>query len=131
MNRYDARENAFSLIFSSYFQNDLSMDEILDLYFESQEIEKDAYFLSLIAAVYDHLEQIDQIIENHLNNWTLRRISKVSLAALRLGVAEIQYIDETPDRVIINEVVELAKKYEDMKCGQFVNGVLSSVMKAK
>ena len=131
MNRYDARENAFSLIFSSYFQNDLSMDEILDLYFESQEIEKDDYFLSLIAAVYDHLEQIDQIIENHLNNWTLRRISKVSLAALRLGVAEIQYIDETPDRVIINEVVELAKKYEDMKCGQFVNGVLSSVMKAK
>lgn len=129
MNRYDARENAFALVFCSHFQKDLPLEEIMTLYLESREIERDEYFESLIHAVYDHLDEIDRMIENNLNNWSMRRISKVSLAALRLGVAEIKYIEDTPDHVVINEIVELAKKYEDIKCSQFVNGVLSSVMK--
>mgnify|MGYP002514752526 CR=1 FL=1 len=85
----------------------------------------------MISTAYEHLEEIDALIEQNLNNWSLRRISKVSLAALRLGVCEIKYIEDTPDHVVINEAVELAKKYEDVKCGQFVNGVLSSVMNQK
>ncbi len=131
MNRYDARENAFALIFCSHFQKELTVDEILELYMESQEIESDQYFDLLIRTVHERLEEIDAAIEQNLNNWSLRRISKVSLAALRLGVCELLYIEETPDHVAINEAVELAKKYEDVKCGQFVNGVLSSVMKNK
>ena len=131
MNRYDARENAFALIFCTHFQKELTLEEILELYLETMEIEPDEYFNSLISTAYEHLEEIDALIEQNLNNWSLRRISKVSLAALRLGVCEIKYIEDTPDHVVINEAVELAKKYEDVKCGQFVNGVLSSVMNQK
>ena len=131
MNRFDARENAFALIFCSHFQKELTVNEILDLFLESQEIEKDDYFELLVQTAHANLEQIDAAIEQNLNNWSLQRISKVSLAALRLGVCEILYIEDTPDHVAINEAVELAKKYEDTKCGQFVNGVLSSVMKSK
>ena len=131
MNRYDARENAFAVIFCTHFQKDLPLEEILELYLESLELQCEEYFEKLIQTAYDHLEEIDALIEKNLNNWTLRRISKVSLAALRLGVCQIKYIEETPNHVAINEAVELAKKYEDVKCSQFVNGVLSSVMNEK
>ncbi len=131
MNRYDARENAFALVFSTHFQKELTPDEILELYLEMQEIEADDYFTQLINTVHTNVEQIDSLIEKNLNNWSIRRISKVALAALRIGVCELIYIDETPDKVAINEAIELAKKYEDVKCGQFVNGVLSSIAKEK
>lgn len=128
MNRYDARENAFKLIFSANFQKDITPNEIIAIYLEANEIETDEYFEKLVYVACEHFDEIDGAIEKHLNNWSLRRISKVALAVLRLGVAEIRYIEQTPNHVAINEAVELAKKYEDIKCGQFVNGVLSSVM---
>lgn len=129
MNRYDARENAFAVIFCSHFQKETSLDEILSLYMESQSIESDEYFDTLIRTAYENLDEIDSVIERNLNNWKLNRVSKVALAALRLGVTEIKYIEETPNHVAINEAIELAKKFEDQKCGNFVNGVLSAVMK--
>lgn len=131
MNRYDARENAFAVVFCSYFQKETALNEIIALYLESQSIEKDEYFDCLVQTVYENLEAIDDLIEKNLNNWKLNRISKVALAALRLGVAELCYIEDTPDRVAINEAIELAKKYEDQKCGNFVNGVLSAILKTK
>ena len=131
MNRYDARENAFAVIFCSDFQKDTELDEIRTHYIESQGIESDEYFDNLIRTVYENLGQIDELIEKNLNNWKLSRISKVALATLRIATAEICYIEDTPDRVAINEAIELAKKYEDQKCGNFVNGVLSAILKAK
>ena len=131
MNRYDARENAFAVIFSSYFQKSTELDEILSLYLESQSIESDDYFESLVRITYENLDAIDTLIEKNLNNWKISRISKVALAALRIGITELCYVDDTPDRVAINEAIELAKKYEDQKCGNFVNGILSAILKAK
>lgn len=129
MNRYDARDNAFAVVFSSHFQKDTEIEEILSLHIEAQELENDEYFRQLIFAVWDHLDEIDKLIESNLNNWKLGRISKVALAALRVGVAEILYVEDTPNHVAINEAIEIAKKYEDQKCGNFVNGVLSAIIK--
>ena len=80
---------------------------------------------------YENLDAIDTLIEKNLNNWKISRISKVALAALRIGITELCYVADTPDRVAINEAIELAKKYEDQKCGNFVNGILSAILKAK
>ncbi len=129
MNRYDARENAFSVVFSSHFQSDVETEELLSLYIESQEIESNDYFRKLVCVVRDNITAIDALIESKLSNWKLHRISKVALAALRVGVAEIRYIEETPGNVAINEAVEIAKKYEDQKCGNFVSGILSAIIK--
>lgn len=131
MNRYDAREHAFAVIFSADFQKDTSIDSIIDLYTETNQIEKDEYFLSLVQTTKDNLSEIDAVIEEHLNNWSFARLSKVSVAALRMGVCEIKYFESTPDNVAINEAVEIAKKYEETKCGGFVNGVLSAVVSKK
>lgn len=129
MNRYDARENAFSVVFSSHFQSDVETDELLSLYIESQEIEDNDYFRQLVCIVRENIVEIDALIESKLSNWKLGRISKVALAALRVGIAEIKYIEETPVNVAINEAIEIAKKYEDQKCGNFVNGILSAITK--
>ncbi len=129
MNRYDARENAFAVIFSSNFQKEVPAEQLIELYLESKEIEGDEYFKKLVNTTHSHLNEIDELISGSLKNWTLQRISKVTLAALRLGVCEIKFLGEdTPSNVAINENVELAKKYEGQKCAQFVNGILSSVV---
>ncbi len=129
MNRYDARENAFSVVFSSHFHSDIKTEELLSLYIESQGIENDDYFRQLVYTVRENMQEIDALIESKLSNWKLYRISKVALAALRVGTAEIKYIEETPGNVAINEAVEIAKKYEDQKCGNFVSGILSAIIK--
>lgn len=129
MNRFDARENAFSAIFCGNFQKELLPDDILELYLQSKSMDTDEYFELLIRTVYQNLIDIDALIENNLNNWSLERISNVSLAAMRIAIAEMKYIEDTPRLVAINEAVEIAKKYEGVKCGQFVNGVLSAILK--
>ncbi len=68
-------------------------------------------------------EELDKIIENNLVDWTLSRISKTDLAILRLAFYEIVYLQQ-PFKVIINEAVELAKRYSPDKSPAFINGVL-------
>jgi len=68
MNRYDARENAFAVIFCSHFQKETSLDEILSLYMESQSIESDEYFDTLIRTAYENLDEIDSVIEMIYDN---------------------------------------------------------------
>ena len=131
MNRYEARKNAFCLIFSAAFQKETDIDELLALYIENEAVEHDEFFESLVKITHQNLQEIDATIEMNLNNWSLSRISKVSLAVLRLGVCELKYFTDTPKAVVMNEAVELAKKYEGKDCGRFVNGVLSAVCKEK
>ncbi len=127
MNRYDARESAFALVFSLDFSDDADIGELLTLYCESESVERDAFFESLVRAVADHKNDIDHAIEGKLAHWSLARLSKITLAVLRLGTAELLYFDETPNAVVINEAVEIAKKYEGKESGRFVNGILSAI----
>ena len=69
------------------------------------------------------------ISENLKSGWKTDRLSKVSLAILRLALYEIVYIDDIPDRVSVNEAVELAKQYDVDEAPSFINGVLSGVLK--
>ena len=79
--------------------------------------------------IYNLEDEIDSIIEANLKDWTISRLPKVSLAVLRLAVAEIKYVDEVPDGVAVNEAVELAKKYGTTVDASFINGVLGAVAK--
>ena len=73
---------------------------------------------------------IDNIISENLVGWTINRISKVSLAVLRLAIYEIKFIDSIPAAVTIDEAVELCKKYSTNEDSAFVNGVLGGVIKS-
>jgi len=84
---------------------------------------------NLINAVVDNRSEIDMIIGSSLKaGYTLDRLASTDLAALRLGVAEIKYLDEVPE-VVIDAMVTIARKYGTEKSAGFVNGVLATVAK--
>ena len=83
----------------------------------------------LVEGVFEKTEEIDERISKYLRGWTIERLSKVDLAILRLGTYELMS-GKTPSAVIVNEAVELAKKYSTEKAGAFINGVLGSMHRA-
>ena len=127
MTRKMAREEAFILIFEKVF-NDSSCEEILEIAAEVREFQPDEYINKVFFGVYEKVEEIDALISEKAVGWKINRISKTSLAILRLSIFEIKYMDDIPESVSINEAVELCKKYATKEDASFVNGILSSIV---
>lgn len=132
MNRSAIRENAFKLIYSLEIQEVENLQEQIELFFESNEIndeEAKKYVNDVILGIEKNKQDILNDIEKNLKeDWKLSRISKMDLSILKLAIYEIKY-NEIPFKVAINEAVELAKKYGEDKSKNFVNGILASVVK--
>lgn len=132
MNRSEIREEAFKLIYSLEIQKKEPLEEQIELYIEANEIvNKNAveYIKDAVLGIEQNREEIVQKIEKNLKSeWKIDRISKVDLAILKLAIYEIKYKD-IPFKVVINEAVELAKKYGEDSSKNFVNGVLASIVK--
>lgn len=142
MSRKNAREDTFRIIFESLI-NKMEPEEYLDRYFEEVQkpvIDEDNAFINeptgsdndyvktVVDGVLEKSEELDGIIKENLKGWDVSRISKVSVAALRLALFEIIYMDDIPVGVAANEAVELAKRYEGQECASFVNGALGSAI---
>lgn len=131
MNRTAIREKAFQLIYSLELQKYNILQEQIDLYFESENIEnKEAkeYIEDAVLGIEAHKNDIVGEIEKKLkSDWKIDRISKIDLSILKLAIYEIQYKD-IPFKVVINEAVELAKKYGEDSSKNFVNGILASIV---
>ena len=132
MNRSEIREEAFKLIYSLEIQKKEPLEEQIELYIEANEItNKNAveYIKDTALGIEQNREEIVQKIEKNLKSeWKIDRISKVDLAILKLAIYEIKYKD-IPFKVVINEAVELAKKYGEDSSKNFVNGILASIVK--
>ena len=96
-----------------------------------EQPETDIFARQLLAAMQDHAQELDAIITAHLKGWTLSRVPRVSLVALRLALAEMLYGNEQKTSVAINEAVELVKKYGADNDYQFVNGLLGAVARER
>lgn len=83
----------------------------------------------LVRLVGTNLVKIDRTIEESLTNWRLERLAVVDRAILRLGTAEMMFVDDVPPRMCIREMVQLAEKYGTADSPRFVNGVLDAVMR--
>lgn len=81
----------------------------------------------LVRGVFENVAAIDGKISSYAKNWELERMAVVDRNILRLGVSELLYRSDIPPKVSINEAVELAKKYSELKSGKFVNGILDKV----
>ncbi|MBQ7903134.1 MAG: transcription antitermination factor NusB [Oscillospiraceae bacterium] len=129
MTRHKSRENAFIAIFEASFSaNDLN--DILAVTQELPEYEEymlDEFALNLIKNYYDHADEVNEMIQSKLKKWTTNRISRVCSAVLRLSAAEMMYTNEDVDSIVINEAVEICKKFAGENDYQFVNGVLGAV----
>ena len=138
MTRHTAREITLCLLFNFSFNSEEKPDELLDLYLTyfpdaengiiPEEIRNDNYISRTYFGVTQKITEIDSIIEQSANNWKPDRISRVSRSILRLAVYELLYIDDIPEKVTINEAVELAKSFDDDNGYSFVNGILGNVV---
>lgn len=129
MSRKEARESTMKLLFEiNYKLNEA--EETLDTFFEDNKLnENDSeYITNVVKGTVINIESIDQIISAHSRGWKLSRLAKVDLTVLRLAIYELKFTD-TPKSVIINEAVDLAKKYGTDKSGSFINGVLANIVK--
>ena len=132
MNRSAIREMAFRLIYSREIQKEENIEEQIELFLEANEIkEKNAieYINDVVKGIESNKEEILSLIEKNLkSDWKLERISKVDLSLLKLAIYEIKH-KNLAFKIVINEVVELAKKYGAAKSKNFVNGILASIVK--
>ncbi|OQX29172.1 MAG: transcription antitermination factor NusB [Spirochaeta sp. LUC14_002_19_P3] len=83
----------------------------------------------LLAGTLEHLQEIDEKIRRHLQNWSFERLTRVDLAILRIGVYALLYQPDIPFPVTIDEAVEIAKKFGSPDSSRFVNGVLDGIVK--
>ena len=125
MTRREAREEAFFIIFEHSFSGE-QVDDIIANAVEGRSLQINPFAYSLAKNTIEKIEELDQLIENHAIRWKKNRISKVSLAVLRLALYEMGFEESIPESVSINEAVELAKKYSTEKSSKFINGVLGS-----
>ena len=127
MNRTEARENAFILLFEAEFRKDEVPLEIFEYAEEFRDFEINDYVRTVFFGVQERRKEIDELVDANLVGWNKKRISPVSRAILALATFEMLALDDVPAKVAINEAVELSKKYDDEKTYMFVNGVLNSV----
>lgn len=131
MNRSAAREETFKLLYSLEIQKE-NIDEQIEVYLENEEISDEntkKYMKNIVEGIEKNITTIEEkISENLKKDWKIERISKINLVLLKLAIYEILFT-ETPFKVVINEVVELAKKYGDDTSSNFINGILASIVK--
>ncbi len=131
LTRHQARIEAFELIFEQIVTAKPSGEILVDA-FDARDLEIDAFAKRLFLGAEESAEKIDEIIGKYVKaGWSVKRISKVSYAILRLAVYELLFCSDIPVSVSINEAVELAKEYGNTDDSSYVNGVLSSVEKAE
>lgn len=126
MSRRKSREQAFALLFEKSF-NDLPVLDLAEGAQDARELIIEPFALALAQGTEEKLSDIDARIDSFSHKWSRERISRVSLAVLRLAIYEMLYDDDTPVSVAINEAVELAKKYGGEEDSSFVNGILGSI----
>jgi transcription antitermination factor NusB len=128
MNRREAREQAFLLVFEKTFKND-PLPEIIEAAILARDLEVDEFSNRVAAGVVEHLEEIDSSIEKNIIGWKKNRLSRVVVSVLRVAVYEMLYEKDIPVSVSINEALEIAKKYGSQDDAPYINGVLGAVAK--
>jgi transcription antitermination protein NusB len=104
----------------------LQMPEFIQL---TNQTEVQQYALDILVNIAQHKVAIDSLLSSHMVDWQLRRLAKIDQDILRIAVVEIKYL-ALPDRIAINEAIELAKRYSDDESHRFINGVLRKVSDA-
>ena len=129
MNRSTIREHIFKLLFLDDFYDEEELNKEFNLYFDTEvncSDDEKREMSDKAMAIIKNKEAIDHEIDAVSNNWSIDRMDKVDKSILRLAYYEIKMDDDIPDKVAINEAVELSKKYSSDASPKFINGVLAN-----
>ena len=129
--RTQARTEAFKIIFQAETNND-DIEFLFEHMLEErpESLNNMNYIRGVVFGVIDRKDELEGYIAENLSaGWKVERISKVALCVLKLAMYEIKYVEDVPDKVAVNEAIELDKKYDDPDHSAFINGVLGSFLK--
>ncbi|HBZ83302.1 MULTISPECIES: transcription antitermination factor NusB [Brevibacillus] len=129
MKRRTAREKAVQCLFQIDMA-EVPVKEAIDLVMEESE-ENAQYLRYLLDGVLTNMADIDAEIKKYLRGWQLERIANVDRAILRLAFYEIMFEADTPDKVVMNEAIEIAKLFSDDASYRYINGVLASFLQSR
>lgn len=134
MSRKESRQKAMEILFSMELTKD-NPQEALENYLDNYEGDKEVldikYIQDILEGVYENKDSIDELISANLIKWKIDRISKVNLCILRLAIFEAENLEDVPEKVALNEALEICKIYSDEKSVSFINGVLDKILKKK
>ncbi|MGE3780790.1 MAG: transcription antitermination factor NusB [Pirellulaceae bacterium] len=128
--RSRAREVVLQILYEDDLNPDRNLatvDRFLSRRLNGQEV-LIAFARSLLAGVRRNRAELDDLLRERAENWRLERMAVIDRNILRLAAYEMLFAD-TPDRVVINEAVELAKRYGAKQSSQFVNGILDRLLR--
>ncbi|MGN8800011.1 transcription antitermination factor NusB [Candidatus Merdisoma sp. HCP28S3_D10] len=132
MKRRELREHIFELLFRIEFNSTEEMPEQQRLFLEElgeAEPKDQEYIKEKYAKIVEKLPQIDELLNEASDGWKVSRMGKADLTILRLAVYEMQYDEDVPVGVAVNEAVELSKKFGGDESPAFINGVLGKIGK--
>ena len=129
-----ARRKARELALQMLFQHDMSgntPEMIIGTFEELQKAKPNTreFSIRIFRGTVEHLADIDDKIQNQAENWRLSRMAAVDRNIIRMSVYEFLHESDTPKLVIIDEAIEIAKKYGTQKSSQFINGILDGILK--
>lgn len=125
--RSELREKIMTILYQIdlYKKNNIDYD-IDNVIKENVEVDNE-FVKDIVYGVVTYMDELDKIANNYLNNWSIDRLDAEGKAILRMSIYELKYMD-TPDLVVINEAVELAKKYSDDAVRKMINAVLDKIV---
>ncbi len=133
MNRHNARETAFRMIFQMDVgknEYEMAKETMKEAIVDSQiSLEDCPYIEAVVQGVNEKREELDKFIAVHSRGWKLERINPVDRNLIRLALYEVRYVDDVPFEVALDEAVELAKAYGEDESYAFVNGILDNAKK--
>jgi N utilization substance protein B len=126
--RRKAREVALQVLYGLNFVS-LDVEKALELFWGNFVAPRSAkeFAATLVSGAWGHREELDRLIDDCSDNWSLGRMSKVDISILRMAVFEFLYCEDIPPKVTINEAVDLGKMFGSENSGSFINGILDAL----
>jgi len=126
--RRSSRELALKFLYQ-FELNEGDLDEQIKLFLERNPTQEDveSFMKELVVSLIDKMEEIDEIIQKFSDHWILDRMTVIDRNILRMGVCELLFNFSTPPKVVINEAIDIAKKYGNKDSPEFINGILDKV----
>lgn len=129
-----ARRKARELALQMLFQHDMAGNEpdmIITTFEDLQKSKSNTreFAVKIFRGTVDHLAELDDMIQAQAENWRLSRMAVVDRNIIRMSVYEFLHETDTPKLVIIDEAIEIAKKFGTQKSSQFINGILDGILK--
>ena len=130
--RRKARESTLQILFQLEF-NDSQLDKTISQFLENKKADKEEKELCtrLICGIVANQAEIDKIIQSASQNWRISRMAIVDKNILRMAAYEMLYDKDLAPAIIINEAIEIAKKYSSDQSATFINGILDALNKKK